>query len=258
MKKKTIALVLILIFMTGGVVYAATMNGDEPVIAPGGVELEDTFFNRVFGKKYIEKNGELISAELEKNEKAQLKLFAEEKKELEKTTREAALKEGKKIGRKKGYDAGYKDGYAEKKHEKKIAEQKRQAEIARKKAEAQKAAQQKAAKSSPQPVNNNGKAPSKSGMRYIGNFHTTAYTSDPAENGGYNGTAMGTPIRRGVVAVDRNQIPLGTRLYIEGYGYARAEDVGGAITWNRLDLAVGSKQEAANWGRRNVNVYIVD
>ena len=89
-------------------------------------------------------------------------------------------------------------------------------------------------------------------------MRSTAYTSDPAENGGYSTTAMGTAIRYGVAAVDPRVIPLGTRLYIEGYGYARAEDTGGAIKGNRIDLVFGSKSQSNNWGRRTVRVTILN
>ena len=89
-------------------------------------------------------------------------------------------------------------------------------------------------------------------------MRSTAYTSDPAENGGYSTTAMGTAIRYGVAAVDPNVIPLGTRLYIEGYGYARAEDTGGAIKGNKIDLVFGSKSQSNSWGRRTVKVTILN
>ena len=89
-------------------------------------------------------------------------------------------------------------------------------------------------------------------------MRSTAYTSDPSENGGYSTTAMGTAIRYGVAAVDTNVIPLGTRLYIEGYGYARAEDTGGAIKGNKIDLVFGSKSQSNNWGRRTVRVTILN
>ena len=89
-------------------------------------------------------------------------------------------------------------------------------------------------------------------------MRSTAYTSDPSENGGYSTTAMGTAIRYGVAAVDPNVIPLGTRLYIEGYGYARAEDTGGAIKGNKIDLVFGSKSQSNNWGRRTVRVTILN
>lgn len=89
-------------------------------------------------------------------------------------------------------------------------------------------------------------------------MRSTAYTSDPSENGGYSTTAMGTAIRYGVAAVDPNVIPLGTRLYIEGYGYARAEDTGGAIKGNKIDLVFGSKAQSNSWGRRTVKVTILN
>lgn len=77
-------------------------------------------------------------------------------------------------------------------------------------------------------------------------------------------TATGTRARVGSVAVDPKVIPLGSKLYIESmdgfqsYGYATAEDTGGAIKGNRIDLFYGSNREANNFGRRNVKVYVLD
>ena len=88
-------------------------------------------------------------------------------------------------------------------------------------------------------------------------MNATSYTDDPAENGGYNTTKMGTRLRYGVVAVDPRVIPLGTKLYIEGYGYAVAEDTGGAIKGNRIDLCYTDRAKAEAFGRRNVKVYIL-
>ncbi len=85
----------------------------------------------------------------------------------------------------------------------------------------------------------------------------TSYTDDPAENGGYSTTRMGTPLRYGVVAVDPSVIPLGTKLYVEGYGYAVAEDTGSAIKGNRIDVCYTDKAKAHAFGRRNVKVYIL-
>jgi 3D (Asp-Asp-Asp) domain-containing protein len=61
-----------------------------------------------------------------------------------------------------------------------------------------------------------------------------------------------------VVAVDPQVIPLGTQLYVEGYGYARALDVGPAITGNRIDVFLDSADEARHWGVRRVKVYILE
>lgn len=91
---------------------------------------------------------------------------------------------------------------------------------------------------------------------------STAYDNSPAQNGGYTRTAMGTPLRRGVIAVDPSIIPLGTRVYVENldgypdYGYAIAEDVGSAIKGNRIDVCMGSGPTKP-YGRRNVRVYIL-
>ena len=69
--------------------------------------------------------------------------------------------------------------------------------------------------------------------------------------------ANGHRLQRGMVAVDPDVIPLGTQLYIEGYGYAVADDTGGAIVGNRIDLAMDSTSEAENFGRRDVVVYVL-
>lgn len=86
----------------------------------------------------------------------------------------------------------------------------------------------------------------------------TGYTADPAENWPYGGAPsyIGMPLQRGVVAVDPNVIPMGSRLYIEGYGEAIAADQGGAIKGNRIDLFMDSKYEAKTWGIRSVKVTV--
>ncbi len=82
----------------------------------------------------------------------------------------------------------------------------------------------------------------------------TAYT--PYCGGGCSGiTATGRPAGHGVVAVDPRVIPLGSRLYIPGYGYAIAGDTGGAIIGYRIDLGYTSDRDAILFGRRAVMVY---
>lgn len=79
----------------------------------------------------------------------------------------------------------------------------------------------------------------------------------------YNITATGTKGRVGVIAVDPRVIPLGTKVYIEGlngaknYGYAVAEDTGGAIKGQIIDLYLNTHKETINWGRQQVKVYIL-
>ncbi len=63
--------------------------------------------------------------------------------------------------------------------------------------------------------------------------------------------------QKGVVAVDTRFIPLGTRLYIPGYGLAVAADRGSAIKGNRIDLCFNTYAEAVRFGRRIVEVYIL-
>ena len=70
-------------------------------------------------------------------------------------------------------------------------------------------------------------------------------------------TATGTTAKRGTVAVYPSEIPLGTRMYIEGYGYGMAEDTGSAIGYGRIDLYFMRHTEAIQWGRRSVQVYIL-
>lgn len=91
-------------------------------------------------------------------------------------------------------------------------------------------------------------------------FSSTAYTADRGDSG--TRTATGTTVRRNVngystVAVDPRVIPLGTKLYIEGYGLAIAEDTGGAIKGNIVDVYFDTYGECVRWGRRRVNVYIL-
>lgn len=85
----------------------------------------------------------------------------------------------------------------------------------------------------------------------------TGYTSRPEENGGFRITATGLPIGYGAAAVDPRVIPLGTRLYVEGYGYAMACDTGGAIKGPRIDLAFDEVDAAYRHGRRPVRVWLL-
>lgn len=69
-------------------------------------------------------------------------------------------------------------------------------------------------------------------------------------------TALGVPVRRGVVAVDPRVIPLGTRLHIPGYGRGLAADVGTAIKGRIIDLWFPSTAQARQWGRRTVTITV--
>lgn len=88
----------------------------------------------------------------------------------------------------------------------------------------------------------------------------TAYDPSPASNGGSRSGRGSTGLRigHGLAAVDPNYIPLGTRLYIEGYGYAVAGDTGGSVRGARIDLGFDSRAEVNRFGRRTVTVHILD
>ncbi|MGG3599711.1 cell wall-binding protein EntB [Bacillus anthracis] len=92
----------------------------------------------------------------------------------------------------------------------------------------------------------------------------TAYTADPSENGTYGGrvlTAMGHDLTANpnmrIIAVDPKVIPLGSKVWVEGYGEAIAGDTGSAIKGNRIDVLMGSKSKAMNWRRQTVKVKIL-
>ncbi len=85
---------------------------------------------------------------------------------------------------------------------------------------------------------------------------STAYA--PNEDGVGTRTATGARAGYGIVAVDPRVIPLGTRLYIPGYGYGVAADTGGAIKGNRIDLCFDTCAECIAWGRRTVTITILD
>lgn len=90
----------------------------------------------------------------------------------------------------------------------------------------------------------------------------TAYAPGPHDNAQWgNKTFLGTQIRPGIIAVDPKVIPLGSRVYIEypdGHGeYAIAEDTGGAIKGNRIDVAKWTVNEAKRFGMQKVKVTIL-
>ncbi|MHB0976907.1 MAG: 3D domain-containing protein [Candidatus Aquicultorales bacterium] len=71
-------------------------------------------------------------------------------------------------------------------------------------------------------------------------------------------TASGASVGPGSIAVDPRVIPLGTRLWIEGYGEGIANDTGGAIVGNIIDVWLPSYEQCIQWGRRWVTVEILD
>ena len=69
---------------------------------------------------------------------------------------------------------------------------------------------------------------------------------------------MGNYAGKGHAAVDPDVIPLGSIVYIEGYGYAICDDIGGAIQGYVIDVGVDSLEQAYQWGSRdNITVYLI-
>ena len=85
----------------------------------------------------------------------------------------------------------------------------------------------------------------------------TGYSAGPAGGSLGNWTATGVRCTYGAVAVDPRLIPLGSKLYIEGYGYGFACDTGGAIKGKHIDLAFNSARAAMNNGKRRTKVWIL-
>jgi 3D (Asp-Asp-Asp) domain-containing protein len=96
--------------------------------------------------------------------------------------------------------------------------------------------------------------------RQVLDLEATAYYPGPESTGKWADgiTYTGAQAGYGVVAVDPSLIPLGTRLYIPGYGIAVAADIGGAIKGNIVDLCFDTYREAVHFGRRRVKVYVLE
>ncbi|WP_220784079.1 MULTISPECIES: cell wall-binding protein EntC [Bacillus] len=135
---------------------------------------------------------------------------------------------------------------------------------AREAAKAQEAAEaQKPATQQPVAKETETSAPSSSReLRVV----ATAYTADPLENGykagdqvksalGHNLTA--NPNMK-LIAVDPSVIPLGSKVWVEGYGVAIAGDTGGAIKGNKIDVLMPDKGTSSNWGRKTVTVKVLN
>ena len=94
---------------------------------------------------------------------------------------------------------------------------------------------------------------------YRKQMEATAYTYLPPYTS--MTTATGATLRKGIVAVDPKVIPMHTKMFITGsieYGLGVAEDTGGAIKGNIIDLAFMSYDECIQFGRRQMQVYILE
>ncbi|GKV66070.1 MULTISPECIES: 3D domain-containing protein [Sporosarcina] len=106
------------------------------------------------------------------------------------------------------------------------------------------------------------KLPSRNDDQAVKEFtvSATAYTAHC--NGCTGLTKTGLNLRKNpdlkVIAVDPNVIKLGTKVHVEGYGYAVAGDIGSAIKGNKIDVFIPNKTRAYQWGRKNVTIKILD
>lgn len=99
----------------------------------------------------------------------------------------------------------------------------------------------------------------KSNAKSLGNYKLTFYCPCAVCNGAADAkTASGTtPTEGRTIAVDSSVIPLGSRVYIEGYGVFIAEDTGGAIKSNKIDVLVSSHSRAYDLGVKYANIYLL-
>ena len=72
-----------------------------------------------------------------------------------------------------------------------------------------------------------------------------------------NKTATGVDPREGLIAVDPKVIAMGSKVYVEGYGYAIAADTGGDIRGNRIDVFFSTLRQCIDWGRKPVHIYVL-
>lgn len=207
-----------------------------PVYAAENQENEETITRVVVSEKEVQDISSsflALATEGEAVQTAKTKIAAKEKAEKEAAEKAAAEKAAKEQAAREAQAAAEKEA----------------AEQAAAEAAAQATAQATAQAAMTQPV----------GQTFI--MESTAYSSDPADTlGGGTVTATGQNLLTNpmAVAVDPNVIPLGTRLYVEGYGEAIASDTGGAIKGNIVDVHFSTYEQCIQWGRRQVKVTILE
>ena len=207
-----------------------------PVYAAENQENEETITRVVVSEKEVQDISSsflALATEGEAVQTAKTKIAAKEKAEKAAAEKAAAEKAAKEQAAREAQATAEKEA----------------AEQAAAEAAAQATAQATAQAAMTQPV----------GQTFI--MESTAYSSDPADAlGGGTVTATGQNLLTNpmAVAVDPNVIPLGTRLYVEGYGEAIASDTGGAIKGNIVDVHFSTYEQCIQWGRRQVKVTILE
>ncbi|CAH0181469.1 3D domain-containing protein [Priestia megaterium] len=105
--------------------------------------------------------------------------------------------------------------------------------------------------------------PAESSQQASGKSMTVEATAYTANCAGCSGTtATGVDLKANpnqkVIAVDPSVIPLGSKVYVEGYGEAVAADTGGAIKGNRIDVFVPAEGDAQQFGRKSVKITVMN
>ncbi|WP_318184078.1 ubiquitin-like domain-containing protein [Metabacillus idriensis] len=117
-------------------------------------------------------------------------------------------------------------------------------------------------KADPKPVSNKAETVSRSNDSVAKEFYVTSTAYTAYCNGCSGKTATGVNLRENpnakVIAVDPSIIPLGSKVYVEGYGYAVASDTGGAIKGNKIDVFFSDKGAAYRWGRKQVKIKVLN
>ena len=94
-------------------------------------------------------------------------------------------------------------------------------------------------------------------LRFVEHYVMEGSAYLPTDGSDTGTTAMGIPARWGIVAVDPDVIALGTRVYVPGYGVALAADTGGMIEGLMIDLCMEDYDQAMEFGRRDIDVYVL-
>ncbi|MFE4707406.1 LysM peptidoglycan-binding domain-containing protein [Peribacillus simplex] len=127
-------------------------------------------------------------------------------------------------------------------------------------AEQSKPVEQSEPAESSEKADTNNESNDQAGIKKEITVRATAYTADCQGCSGT--TATGVNLKANpdakVISVDPSVIPLGSKVYVEGYGYATAADTGSAIKGNRVDIFIPSEKDAVNWGVKNVKVQILN
>ncbi|MCQ6282293.1 LysM peptidoglycan-binding and 3D domain-containing protein [Bacillus sp. EB600] len=118
----------------------------------------------------------------------------------------------------------------------------------------------------PKPVNNNTATPAPAPAAVQTNVSkeitvkATAYTASCEGCSGITRTGVNLKANPDakVISVDPSVIPLGSKVFVEGYGEATAADTGGAIKGNRIDVYMPSESEALQFGAKEIRVKILN